>query len=91
VPCYRLRRGQSSQRLIAIPRRPWLRHLLRPHSHQAADQVDAAMEASAEGMRVLWISLGVLGVTALIQLVVTVLSGSVALLGDTRHNAATKS
>ena len=66
----------------------WLRHLLRPHSHQAADQVDAVMEASAEGMRVLWISLGVLGVTALIQLVVTVLSGSVALLGDTLHNAA---
>jgi hypothetical protein len=66
----------------------WLRHLLRPHSHQAADQVDAVMEASAEGMRVLWISLGVLGVTAVIQLAVTVLSGSVALLGDTLHNAA---
>jgi len=66
----------------------WLRHLLRPHSHQAADQVDAVMEASAEGMRVLWISLGILGVTALIQLAVTVASGSVALLGDTLHNAA---
>jgi cation diffusion facilitator family transporter len=66
----------------------WLRHLLRPHSHEAADQVDAVMEASAEGMRVLWISLGILGVTALIQLTVTVLSGSVALLGDTLHNAA---
>jgi cation diffusion facilitator family transporter len=67
---------------------PWLRHLLRPHSHEEADQVDAVMEASAEGMRVLWISLGILGVTALAQLVVTVLSGSVALLGDTLHNAA---
>jgi cation diffusion facilitator family transporter len=66
----------------------WLRHLLRPHSHQAADQVDAVMEASAEEMRVLWISLGVLGMTAVIQLAVTVLSGSVALLGDTLHNAA---
>jgi cation diffusion facilitator family transporter len=65
-----------------------LRHLLRPHSHEAADQVDAVMEGSAEGMRVLWISLGVLGVTALIQAVVTALSGSVALLGDTLHNAA---
>ncbi len=52
-----------------------LRHVLRPHSHEAADQVDAVMEASAEGMRVLWISLGVLGLTAVIQLVVTVLSG----------------
>jgi cation diffusion facilitator family transporter len=67
---------------------PRLRHLLRPHSHEAADQVDAAMEASREGMRTLWISLGILGVTALIQAAVTVASGSVALLGDTLHNAA---
>ena len=35
----------------------WLLHLLRPHSHQAVDQVDAAMEASAEGMRVQWMAL----------------------------------
>jgi cation diffusion facilitator family transporter len=65
-----------------------LRHVLRPHSHEAADQVDAVMEASAEGMRTLWISLAVLGVTALVQLAVTAVSGSVALLGDTLHNAA---
>lgn len=65
-----------------------LRHAPRPHSHEAADQVDAALEASAEGMRALWISLAVLGVTALIQAAVTVASGSVALLGDTLHNAA---
>ena len=65
-----------------------LRHVLRPHSHEPADQVDATMAASAEGMRVLWITLAVLGVTALLQAAVTVLSGSVALLGDTLHNAA---
>ena len=65
-----------------------LRHLLRPHSHEAADQVDAVMEASREGMRTLWISLAVLGGTALIQGVVVAVSGSVALLGDTLHNAA---
>ncbi len=65
-----------------------LRHLLRPHSHDTGDQVDAAMEASAQGMRTLWISLAVLGVTALIQAAVTAASGSVALLGDTLHNAA---
>jgi cation diffusion facilitator family transporter len=58
------------------------------HSHDADGQVDAAMEASAQGMRTLWISLAVLGVTALIQAAVTVSSGSVALLGDTLHNAA---
>jgi cation diffusion facilitator family transporter len=61
-------------------------HFVRPHSHEAADKVDAAMEASAEGLRALWISLGVLAATAVIQAVVTALSGSVALLGDTLHN-----
>ena len=65
-----------------------LSHLLRPHSHDTADQVDAALEASAEGMRTLWISLAVLGATACVQAAVTATSGSVALLGDTLHNAA---
>jgi cation diffusion facilitator family transporter len=65
-----------------------LRHAVHPHSHETAGQVDAVMEGSAEGMRALWVSLGVLGLTALIQAVVTALSGSVALLGDTLHNAA---
>ncbi len=46
------------------------------------------MEASAQGMRALWISLAVLVVTAALQAVVVALSGSVALLGDTLHNAA---
>jgi cation diffusion facilitator family transporter len=65
-----------------------LEHVLRPHSHEAADKVDAAMEASAEGIRALWVSLAVLGATALLQAVVVAISGSVALLGDTLHNAA---
>ena len=65
-----------------------IRHALRPHSHEAADKVDAAMQASAEGMRALWISLSILGATALIQAGVVAISGSVALLGDTLHNAA---
>jgi cation diffusion facilitator family transporter len=63
-------------------------HLVRPHSHDAADKVDAAMEASADGIRALWISLVVLGVTAALQAVVAILSHSVALLGDTLHNVA---
>ncbi|MGW0577767.1 cation diffusion facilitator family transporter [Streptomyces sp. NPDC002920] len=65
-----------------------LSHLLTPHSHETADKVDPALESSARGMRALWVSLAVLGVTALAQAVVVVLSGSVALLGDTVHNAA---
>ncbi|MCW2940605.1 MAG: cation diffusion facilitator family transporter [Actinomycetia bacterium] len=69
---------------------PWAKvtRLFRPHSHEAADKVDAAMESSAEGMRALWICLGVLAVTTVIQAIVVGFSGSVALLGDTLHNAA---
>src|SRR5215831_17473164 len=59
-----------------------LRHTLRPHSHDAADKVDSAMETSAEGIRALWISLAILGGTALLQAAVVAISGSVALLGD---------
>jgi cation diffusion facilitator family transporter len=46
------------------------------------------MEASTEGIRVLWVSLAVLIGTALLQAAVVAVSGSVALLGDTLHNAA---
>ncbi len=46
------------------------------------------MEASAEGIRTLWLSLITLALTAAIQAVVVAQSGSVALLGDTLHNAA---
>ncbi len=58
------------------------------HSHDAADQVDEALEADQSGRRALVISLVGLAVTAIIQLVVVLLSGSVALLGDTLHNFA---
>ena len=65
-----------------------IRHAVAPHSHDSAGQVDAAMEASREGMRALWISLAGLGLTAAVQALVVLLSGSVALLGDTLHNLA---
>jgi len=65
-----------------------LGHLVKPHSHETADKVDPALESSARGMRALWISLGVLGTTAVVQAVIVVISGSVALLGDTVHNAS---
>jgi cation diffusion facilitator family transporter len=70
----------------------WLRHRLAhvflPHGHGTADKVDAAMESSAAGTRTLWVSLAVLGLTAALQAAVAAVSGSVALLGDTLHNAA---
>jgi cation diffusion facilitator family transporter len=66
--------------------RGWLVDMFRPHSHDAADSVDAALETSARGIRAVKISLVVLGVTALIQAVLVVTTGSVALLADTIHN-----
>ena len=60
--------------------------VVRPHSHDAADSVDAALEASSEGIRALKISLVALLLTALAQAVVVVFTGSVALLADTIHN-----
>src|SRR6201994_4947729 len=65
-----------------------LSHLVKPHSHDASAKVDRAMETSAQGMRTLWSSLAGLGTTAVLQAIVVVLSGSVALLGDSIHNAA---
>ncbi|AXL87448.1 cation diffusion facilitator family transporter [Streptomyces sp. CB09001] len=65
-----------------------LAHRLTPHSHESVDKLDPALEASARGLRALWVSLAVLGATALAQAVVVVVSGSVALLGDTVHNTA---
>ncbi|GLY93988.1 cation efflux system protein [Actinoplanes sp. NBRC 103695] len=65
-----------------------LRHAVTPHSHDSADKVDSALESSRDGLRALWISLVVLGVTAVLQAVIVVFSGSVALLGDTLHNVA---
>lgn len=58
------------------------------HSHDAGDSVDTALEASAEGVRALKISLVALAATAVFQLVIVAVSGSVALLGDTIHNFA---
>lgn len=65
-----------------------LRHRAVPHSHDAADKVDSALESSRDGLRATWFSLLGLAVTAAIQMVIFSLSGSVALLGDTLHNLA---
>ena len=59
-----------------------------PHSHDAADSIDNALEGSAEGIRVVKLSLLALGLTAVLQLAIVFFSGSVALLADTIHNFA---
>jgi cation diffusion facilitator family transporter len=61
-------------------------HALRPHSHDAADSIDSALESSTRGIRAVKISLVGLGITAVLQLLVVLVSGSVALLADTIHN-----
>lgn len=65
-----------------------LAELVGAHSHDSADQIDDALEADTAGRRALLISLAGLGLTAVPQAAVVVLSGSVALLGDTLHNVA---
>ncbi len=65
-----------------------LREVVAPHSHDAADSVDSALESSAKGIRALKLSLVVLGLTALLQGGVVLYTGSVALLGDTLHNVS---
>lgn len=68
--------------------RGFIASIFAPHSHDAADSVDSALEASADGIRAVRISLVVLGVTALAQMAVVMLTGSVALLADTVHNVS---
>ncbi|WP_246486089.1 cation diffusion facilitator family transporter [Kribbella qitaiheensis] len=64
----------------------WLGSVVRPHSHDSADSVDSALEASKDGIRAVKISLVGLGVTAIVQALLVVFTGSVALLADTIHN-----
>ncbi len=66
----------------------WLRELLpfgHGHSHGEVN-VDTAMETSDRGIWALKVSLVGLGATALFQVVIVLISGSVALLADTIHN-----
>ena len=58
------------------------------HSHDHADATDAPLEASAEGVRAVQVSLVALLATAALQTVVVLISSSVALLADTIHNFA---
>lgn len=65
-----------------------VRAVLRPHSHDVADQIDTALEASTLGVRTTKITLAVLLTTALAQALIAVVSGSVALFADLLHNVA---
>jgi cation diffusion facilitator family transporter len=63
-----------------------IKKVFAPHSHDSADSVDSALESSAAGIRAVKVSLLVLGVTAMVQIAIVVISGSIALAADTIHN-----
>jgi cation diffusion facilitator family transporter len=63
-----------------------IKEVFAPHSHDSADSVDSALESSAAGIRAVKVSLLVLGATAIAQIAIVVISGSIALAADTIHN-----
>ena len=71
---------------------PWLRRLARKVGHLLSPDHDHGsgagrfVDSGAVGIRATKVSLLVLGVTAGIQAVIVIFSGSVALLSDTLHN-----
>jgi cation diffusion facilitator family transporter len=60
--------------------------IFRPHSHDASDSIDDALESDQRGIHAVKVSFTVLAATALVQAVIVVVTGSVALLADTIHN-----
>jgi cation diffusion facilitator family transporter len=65
-----------------------IRDLVRPHSHDSATKIDSALESDSRGVRALKLSLVALLITGVLQLIVVIATGSVALLSDTLHNFA---
>jgi len=65
----------------------WLHMGDHTHSHGAQELIaDPAFMNNRKAIRTVWIALGLLGLTTLAQVVIYLLSGSVALLADTVHN-----
>ncbi len=63
-----------------------LKSIFAPHSHDSADSVDRALESSVQGIRAVKISLVALLATSAFQVLIVLVTGSVALLADTIHN-----
>jgi cation diffusion facilitator family transporter len=63
-----------------------VKHVVVPHSHDANEAIQSAQESSEEGIRAAWIGLAGMGATAVMQIVIVAISGSIALLADTLHN-----
>lgn len=63
-----------------------VRHAITPHSHDHTEAIQTADESSRQGIRAAWFSLAGMGATALMQIIIVAMSGSIALLADTVHN-----
>ena len=63
-----------------------LKHAVVPHSHDHSEAIQSADESSRDGIRAAWIGLAGMMATAIAQVVIVALSGSIALLADTIHN-----
>jgi cation diffusion facilitator family transporter len=66
----------------------WFAAIFHLHGHEHAEHdvsVDPAFKTQ-EGIRTVWIALAALGLTTILQVVIVLISGSVALLADTVHN-----
>ncbi|MGO1975029.1 MAG: cation diffusion facilitator family transporter [Propionibacteriaceae bacterium] len=63
-----------------------VKHTLIPHAHDANEAIQTAEESSQLGIRTAWIGLAGMMATALLQIVIVAISGSIGLLADTIHN-----
>lgn len=63
-----------------------IKHTLIPHAHDANEAIQTARESSQQGIRTAWIGLAGMMATALLQIVIVAISGSIGLLADTIHN-----
>ena len=63
-----------------------IKHIVVPHSHDSNEAIQSAEESSNEGIRAAWIGLAGMGATAILQIFIVAISGSIALLADTLHN-----
>ncbi len=63
-----------------------IKHAIVPHAHDHSEAIQSADLSSSQGIRAAWIGLAGMMATAIAQVVIVALSGSVALLADTIHN-----
>lgn len=66
--------------------RAFMANVFSRHDHNATASIDSALMATAKKIHALKISLADLAITAAFQLIVILMSGSMALLNDTIHN-----